>query len=397
MPPSGRSKGLSASVPVLVYLFAAVAAGLWLAAWLSPHSVLFPPGPTFADITVYKGRFTLYHTAKFFTSRAYSGFAYPAGAAVIYEQLYKTSDAVTTFYCLAAAAALAFLGIGAWILARAGALRLAPALAIATSFPIVFLIQRANIEIVLWILIALGLLSAWRGWSVAAAILFGIAAAVKLYPVLLLGLFLRRKRDLPAFLVGVLTAILAMCWSIAHAGPTFSIAAEGFFHGVDRFQTHYVDAVSRVEIAFDHCFFSAFKYHASLHHMSPAPWRTTYYAVAGLCALLLFLRVRTLPFLNAVLFLVTAMVTLPPVSFAYTLVHLELPLLLLLGALTARGRMPATAVLALLLLLAVMLPLPALHTFGIVPTGPLASFLLAALLLLTALQPWPTGASADSI
>jgi hypothetical protein len=152
--------------------------------------------------------------------------------------------------------------------------------------------------------------------------------------------------------------------------------------------------VSRVEIGFDHCLFSPFKYMAFLHHVSPAPWRGTYYLVAALVALLLFLRVRTLPFLNGAVFLAAAMVSLPPVSFAYTLIHLELPLLLLLVALISK-RPPASGLLALTLLLALMLPLPVLIRLGIVPTGPLASVLVAALMLSTTFQPWPGGTPAD--
>ena len=67
----------------LLLLAAAAAVILWLLPLFSPHSVLFRPGPSFADITVYHGRFTVYHTTKFFTSRAFSGFVYPPGAAPI--------------------------------------------------------------------------------------------------------------------------------------------------------------------------------------------------------------------------------------------------------------------------------------------------------------------------
>ncbi|SEF55322.1 Protein of unknown function [Bryocella elongata] len=396
MPFPGRSKALPTSVVLLVYAFAVAAALLWIGAFVAPHATVFPAGPNYADITVYKGRFTLYHTARFFTSKAYSGFAYPAGAAVLYELFYKTGDATTTYLVLSAIGVLAGTGVALWLLAQAGALKLAAPLALATSFPLVFLIQRANIELLLWLLIAAGILMAWRGWSIPAAILFGIGFAIKLYPILLLGLFLRRRRDLPAFAIGVVSAILAMGFAIAHAGPTFSIAAQGFFTGIDRFQNHYVDTVSKVEIAFDHCLFSPFKYLAYLDHESPAPWRATYYLVAATLAILIFLRVRTLPFLNVLIFLTGAMVALPPVSFSYTLVHLELPLVLLLAALAGpRLRASFTAMLALALLLALMLPLPALHALGVVPTGPLASVLLAALLLATALQPWPSGTPAD--
>jgi hypothetical protein len=396
MPKPGGNNRVPRRLWLLLWTLALAATALWLIGLFASHTVLFPPGPSYADITVYKGRFTLFHTARFFTSRAYSGFAYPAGAAVVYAALYATPDPLFTYFAAATAILLAAAVLSWRLLARFSASFLLLPLTAIASFPTVFLLQRANIELLLWLLVAAALLLYWRGVAVAAAVLIGIAGAIKLYPLLLLGLFLRRKRDLPAFAIGLLTAALGTAAAIAFAGPTFSIAASGFFTGVDKFQTHYVDAVSRVEIAFDHCLFSPFKYFAFLQHNSPAPWRTTYYVVAGLIAAALYLRVRTLPFLNRAVFLSVAMVALPPVSFSYTLAHLELPLLLLIAALCAAQRLPATALLAAALLGVVMLPLPALSVLGIKPTGPLASAILLSLMLCAALQAWPSGARPDA-
>ena len=373
-------------------LFSAASAILWLLPLTSNHSILSPAGPAFEDIIVYKGRFTLYHTAKFFTSRAFSGSAYPAGAAPIYEAFYKTSNPTQTYLLLAAIATIAALTAAFFFLRRSNAARLFLPLLLFT-FPLIFLIQRANIEIVLWLIIALGLIAYRRGLAILAAILFGIAAAVKLYPILLLGLFLKRKKDIPAFLIGLLTAAAAMYAAVAYTGPTVAIAANGFFRGVDRFQDHYVDTVSKVEVAFDHSLFSPIKYFTYTNHTSPAPWTTLYYVTAGAFALLLFLRVRTLPFLNRVVFLVAAMVSLPPVSFTYTLVHLYVPTLLLLAALaTFRTRPPATAIAALMLLLFLMLPIMSLSILTPLPTGPIQSCALFILLITTALTPWPEAA-----
>ena len=373
----------------LVLLFAAAAAILWLLPLASSHAILFPSGPYFEDIIVYKGRFTLYHTLKFFTSRAFSAFAYPAGAAPIYEAFYQTSNPVFTYLLLATIATVFALTATLLYLRRNNAAKLFPFLLL-LSFPLIFLIQRANIEIVLWIIIALGILAYRKNIAIPTAILFGLAASVKLYPIFLLGLFLKRKRDLPAFVIGLLTAILSLAAAIAYAGPTFSVAAKGFFTGLGRFQDHYVDTVSKIEVAFDHSLFSPLKYSAYLQHASPAPWTHTYYLIAGTFALLLFLRVRTLPFTNRVVFLVAAMVCLPPVSFDYTLVHLYLPMLLLLGAFTTtRTRPPATAIAAFALLLFLMLPLASVSVLFPFPSGPVQAFALIAILILSALTPWP--------
>jgi hypothetical protein len=386
-----RTSKLPSPLNALLYLFAAIAAILWLLPLVSSHSVLFPAGPNYEDIIVYKGRFTVYHSAKFFTSKTFSGFAYPPGAAPIYEAFYRTSDALLTYLIVAYTTAVIALIAAYRYLHRNRIGNLFP-LFLLFSFPLIFLIQRANIELILWIIVALGILAYRRGLGLIAAVLFGLAAAVKLYPIFLLGLFLKRRQDLPAFAVGCLTAVVALIAATAYAGPTFVFAAHGFINGVGNFQGHYVDTVSRVEVAFDHSLFSPIKYWAYSHHTTPAPWTQLYYLTAGTFALLLFLRVRTMPTLNNIVFLTTAMVSLPPVSFNYTLVHLYLPMLLLLAALTAARTNP-TAALTLALILSLMLPLIALSIIHPIPAGPIQSFTLLAILILCAITPWPEPAA----
>lgn len=369
---------------------------LWLLPLLVKSPVLFPPGPAFIDIFVYKGRFTVYHSLKFFTSRAFSAFAYPPGGAPIYAAFYATADSVQTYLTLAAVSSITAIIAACLYLRRHAASHLIPLLLLC-SFPLVFLVQRANIEIILWIVIALGILVYLRGYAILAAFLFGLAASVKLYPIFLLGLFLKRKQDTPAFLVGLTTAVMALLAACAYSGPTLLVAANGFTHGIGSFQDHYIDKVSKVEVIFDHSLFSPLKYSAFQQHTSPAAWTHTYYLVAGTFALLLFLRIRSFPALNRIVFLLVAMVCLPPVSFTYTLVHLYLPALLLCAALCSPRTPPTTAVATLALLLFITLPLPSLTVLlpgysasQPFPCGPLQSLCLLAVLILTTLKPWPT-------
>ncbi len=377
-----------------LHIAATAAAILWLLPLTTPHSVLFPPGANYADILVYRGRFTVYHTLKFFTSRAFSGFAYPPGAAPIYEAFYRTSNALQTYLTLASITTIAALA-AAWLyLHRKGISSYLPRLLL-FSFPLVILIQRANIEIILWIIVALGLLAYRRGLVIIAAILFGLAASIKLYPIFLIGLFLKRKQYIPAFFIGLTTAIVALIAATAYTGPTFVIAANGFTTGLGHFQDHYIDTVSKVEVAFDHSLFSPLKYLTYSNHASPAGWTHLYYIIAGTFALLLFLRVRTMPSLNRIVFLVTAMVCLPPVSFTYTLVHLYLPILLLAGTITsARFATSATANLTFVLLLSLTLPIVSLSVIHPLPTGPIQAATLFAILIFSTLTPWPDNASA---
>ena len=106
------------------------------------------------------------------------------------------------------------------------------------SFPLVILIQRANIEIIL---------SAPRRprhprlrprSSNARRRPFGLAAAIKLYPIFLLGLFLTpasKPKDLRAFTIGLATAVLALIAATAYTGPAFLVAARGFTTGLGQF------------------------------------------------------------------------------------------------------------------------------------------------------------------
>jgi hypothetical protein len=398
MPRIGQTQRPTADTRLLT-LFALAAAILFLLPFtpiLTGHhfafTALFPAGRTYEDITVYRGRFTLYHTRRFFLlTRGMSAFAYPPAAAPIYELFSRTSRPAVLYLAIAAVWTAILSAITFTILAKASTIRTAASIFLRLaflSFPLIFLLQRANIELFLWILIALALLAYRKSYAIPAAILIGIAAAIKLYPIFLLGLFLHRKKDLPAFAVGLLTAILTIAAAIAYAGPTFSIAAHGFFTGVDRFQDHNAETVRSAEINFDHSLFSPIKYWFYLQHQTLRPWLTPYYLAAATIAGALYLRVRTLPFLNRTIFLITAMIALPPVSYTYTLVHLYLPTILLLAALLATTQ-PTTAKPTLILLLFLLLPLVALSTFFAIPAGPIQTVAVFLLLPLAAIFPWP--------
>ena len=385
------------SVQRVLWISSGVALLLWLLPLASSQAVLFPPGPNYVDIFVYQGRFTLLHTARFFSARTFSAFAYPAGSAPIYAVFYATTNATTTYLFLAGLAVAVTVAAVALFLRRRHAAHVLLPLLLAGSYPLVFLIQRGNIELILAMLTAGAMLLYARGHGRSAAVLIGLAAAAKLYPVVLLGLFLSRRREFSAFVIGVVTFVAATAASIVWAGPTFAVAANGFFSGVRRFQDHYVNTVSRTEILWDHTLFAIAKNWAFTHHTTTTPFIHSYYLAAGTLAVVLFLRVRTMPFLNRVLFLSVAMVCLPPVSFDYTLVHLYVPFMLLLGALFAGSmRAQATTTTALLLLLVLFLPLAALNALVFVRSGLLQSVCLLLLLFVAIMQPWPQARAAPA-
>jgi len=69
---------------------------------------------------------------------------------------------------------------------------LLPLTLVAISFPVERLVHEGNIELVMWVFTALGVWAWWRGHDDAAAVLWGLAAAMKLFPMVLLILLLPR-------------------------------------------------------------------------------------------------------------------------------------------------------------------------------------------------------------
>src|SRR5438874_13535935 len=62
------------------------------------------------------------------------------------------------------------------------------------GYPLLFLIIRGNIEAVLWILILFGIVAYTRNRMMTSAILWALAASMKITPVLLFILFLAKRK-----------------------------------------------------------------------------------------------------------------------------------------------------------------------------------------------------------
>jgi hypothetical protein len=288
------------------------------------------PSDAFTDFSHYAFLFPSFHTAAFFLSD--DRFAYPAPAAVLFNGLYHMGPCQLFIWlgCILGGA-LAAAALFYRELVRNGVAATQSALFVAcltlTSWPLLFLYERANIEIVIWLLAALGVWALLRRHPLLAAMLFGVAASIKLYPIVLLALLLSRKHA-HAFLAGVATFLLAMLGSFYYVGPTIAIAWHGTVNGISGFVSNYA-ATAHSELATDHSFLACIKQFASnppFHHTDFSACSRCYVVIALSGAALLFLlRVRRLPLLNQILFVMICMVALPPVSYDYTLVHLYVP------------------------------------------------------------------------
>jgi uncharacterized membrane protein len=185
---------------------------------------LFAANNRFADLTNYIGKTAhLYHGAAAL-GRGYPIYTYPAPAAFVYKMLLDTfpSHPVRPFLVFLAVCILGF-AIVTWRACRPSrAVRLAAAAAIVTTallgYPTWYDVFLGNLEGVVWAVAAAGLCFLLRAKYRTAAVLIGIAASIKPFPILFLLLLLRRRRYKEAAL-GVATAGLVLLSALTALGP----------------------------------------------------------------------------------------------------------------------------------------------------------------------------------
>ena len=200
--------------------------------------------------------------------------------------------------------------------------------------PALFLIDRGNVEVFLWLLMLAGSVLFVRRRPYAAAAFFALAASMKLYPAVLLLLLLRR-RQYKAFCFGVALAVGITLLALEVVGPTIPGALHDLSAGARVLRDENVVALAEGALRFDHSLFgfakqALFTLMKVRHQAGTAPPRFPVLAsVYGVVAPVLFVaiywfRVRLLPLLNQFVALMVLALLLPFVSYDYTLVHLYL-------------------------------------------------------------------------
>lgn len=286
------------------------------------------PSDRFGDFWHYQALFPYLHTTAFFSAR--ERFAYPAPCAIVYQVLYSLGPYKHLIFDLglwSVELASALLLVWLWIRNGLCARLAVPVVLLLTlgSHPWHLLYERGNLEIFLYILIAAGLCAFLSGRFHFAAALWGVAAAMKLYPVILLGVFLRRARA-TALLTGLATCAAVLLGSFLYVGPTVAIAFQGMLHGLQGFQDSYGGVVRRNELYADHSLLGSVKQLldvASNSHDRAIPTVQRAYELAVIVGVPLFwwFRVRRLALVNQLCVFLLLMVLLPTVSYDYTLVH----------------------------------------------------------------------------
>lgn len=317
--------------------------GAYLLHWNYPYTFPFINFLYWIDLLCFRPRFNFLHSAAFFSTSPLLGtrFMYPAPMALLYGAFYLAGPATVAFFLSVTLGLVLLLAV---LLGRAMVRRgVSPALASVFlgsvalfSYPFWFEYLLGNMEICVFLIVAFAVLAFLRGYLYVAATLIGLAASMKIFPFVYLGLFLSRRQYRQAAFA-VLVAIASNLVSLWVVCPSLSVAYRGINHNLDVFRQAYMLHFRPTETGFDHSLFAIFK-RAMFHlHHPPAHGYlvtstvasvdlTVYMALAAAGGIALyFLRIRHLPLLNQILCLVIASVLLPPTSHDYTLMHLYVP------------------------------------------------------------------------
>lgn len=294
-----------------------------------PYTSPLMDDPSITDLAFATPLFQHLHTPEFFSPSNPVPFMYPAALAPVFGLLVPLAnhplwlEAVLLLLALLAALAftlrlrrtrLSYLQSG-WIVATT----------VLLSYPLLFELKQGNVELFICLLVGGGVWCFLHERWHTAAVLFGIAGAMKLFPFVYLGLFLAKRRY-NVVVTAVITAVVVTLASLRYLDPSISVAWHGIAANLAYYQRTVVLDIRR-EIGFDHSFFGLMK---TRHFVTwPLNLRlrlNAYLALAACGGLVLFvLRIRYLPVINQVLCLCVASVLLPPVSYDYTLLHLYIP------------------------------------------------------------------------
>ncbi len=195
------------------------------------------------------------------------------------------------------------------------------------SWPILYAVHQGNIEALLWMLAAIGIWLYRQGQWWACALTIGVAGSFKIYPLVFL-LLLFPVKQWRAVAGGVLAFVAVTAGSLLYIGPTFIVALKRVRAGIALFNSVGLSLPGIVPDSkpFDHSLDGLLHRVLSTSPAALALLIRWYMSVVTLLFLLLFFgRIRKLPVVNQVLFLALSAVTLPSISFDYTLQLLYVP------------------------------------------------------------------------
>lgn len=303
------------------------------------------PDNMFEDLTGLQSKLDLYGTPEFFTSKE-GYFMYPAPLLHVYRILLTIpGHAMRRYVVLAGISILILFVILLRALRKNGMNRRDAILVVFStatlSYPLLYLLQRWNIEVLVWLFTSVGIWQFFSNRPKTSAVFIGIAASLKLYPFVLLGLFLPRRRY-AAFGLSILVFLAVTVISLYAIGPSIGAAYAWNTFQMQEFAKQYAGRLWA--LGYDHSFFGLVKFFTLPWHPNLNPWVRTYTIVAGLASLVLYFgRIWRIPLINQILTLSVLNVMLAPVSYDYTLLNLYPAFVLLMIAFlrAEQGRAPA--------------------------------------------------------
>ena len=336
------------------------------------HGTLFCcPGDQFTDFTDFTVRVAHFGEPSMLSRSDFIPYPYPVPSIytfLLFNQLPRPLTAYLIFVILSFLTATCIFSVH---VTRAGH-KLLPQIAVWSTllcgFPLLFLLDRANIEGVIWVLILLGTVAFTRNRMLASAILLGIAAAMKIFPGLLFVLFLARRKY-GIFALAIATTAAMSVLALAGIGPTIRQAIRDSSRSAPFLMNNYI--LVRNYPQFDHSVFQAAKSvidpYLYTYEKEPEQDRQAFVRALRLyniliplgAVLLYWFRLRRLPLLNQFMAYLLLCVLLPYVSGDYTLVHTYLAwgaflLFLLADVAPGQVKIPARAIYIILFSFAVV-------------------------------------------
>ncbi len=360
----------------------------WLHRTAYPYAyTLLPPEYDNGDFTCYAFRFAHFHELSFFTLPG-QPFNYPAPVALLYALFYRfAAHPAARFVEVSGLCFVAAALLFARALTRRGT-RPGTALsfslsALMLSYPFMLEFYLSNMEVAVWACLAVGVWAYAKDRPWLAAGCFGLAASLKIYPIVYLALTLARRQYREAcFGLAVCGASLGA--SLYLLGPTVGEAYRGLESGVNQFKVNYVFRFNPLESGIDHSLFGFLKQGLRVARRIDLLPRVAgpYLLVAAITGVALyFVWIRKLPAINQVLALTVASILFPPVSHDYTLIHLYAPWAMLILGLVEERREAAPGVVTMMLALFLILFSPENYLIvrGLRMGGPLKAVALMAL------------------
>ncbi len=372
----------------------------YLLHWGYPYNYpAVPPRFAFGDLRFFRPKFPFFHSRAFFSHGPV--LPYPAPTVAIFKIFFPSSSpqahgplptmSFVLVMLIASAGMLAILYRA--LVARGLASRSAGLLSCGLyffSFPLWFDIHQGNMEFFVWIVLSIALWAHWTSRSWTAATFFGTAVAMKIYPLIFLGLLLGRKqyRQFAFALACAASITLAGLWLVC---PDIPYSWHQTNLAMSSLRDEHFVVLNPMVAGFDHTLWVLFK--QCLPHL-PSPTHldhllTLYLAVVAVAGTIVFFaRIVKMPPVNQILCVSIAAILFTPVSFDYTLLQIYAAFVLVLfAALQQRDRPSLVLTVALALFAFVLSAQSEFILHGLRIAGSLKAVALLALFVLGATCP----------